>query len=383
VRIAFLGLRAIGPDSTGTGGVEKAVEHLSAHLAARGHEVTVFCRARYNPKRVRSVQGVRLVNLPALYTKHLEAFTHSLLAALVSCAGYDVVHVNATGPSMLSFIPRLAGRRVVVTVHGLDWKREKWTGFARRALRVGERTAIHFPHRTIVVSRFLRQYYERRYGRRTIYIPNGVPPAVCRPVDRLRRFGVRGGDYLLYLGRLVPEKGAHLLIEAFRSLNAEHRLLIVGGGTHTEDYVARLRALSGGDPRIVFTGPLYGEEKDEAYTNALCLVLPSTLEGMPIVLLEGLGCGCPTICSDIPENLEVIWPMKTEDGATPAPVCPYGYTFQSESAEDLRARIAYVLEHREEAAAKAREARSYVNDTFSWERIAEETEQVYASVLKR
>ncbi|MBN1269174.1 MAG: glycosyltransferase family 4 protein [Kiritimatiellae bacterium] len=366
----MLGLRAIGQ---GAGGVEKAVEELSARLAGLGHDVTVFCRARYNPTAQTSYRGVRLVNLPAFYTKHLEAISHTFLAVWHTLRGYDIVHIHATGPSLLAFIPRLAGGKVVVTVHGLDWKREKWRGPAKAVLRMGVWTAVHFAHRTIVVSRCLQDFYRERYGRETVYIPNGVTPPTRRPVDRIRRFGVSGGDYILYLGRLVPEKGCHLLIEAFRQLDTKHKLLIVGDTSHSDDYVAQLRAAASGDDRIVFTGALYGEDKDEAFSNASLFVLPSTLEGMPIVLLEALSYGCPVLCSNIPENLEIVQSEKDAE--------PYGAVFASGSADDLQARLTALLAEPDVARRAAARAQGYVQGAFSWSGITLQTENLYRSLV--
>jgi glycosyltransferase involved in cell wall biosynthesis len=365
----MLGLRAIGQ---GSGGVEKAVEELSVRLTARGHEVTVFCRKRYNPGNATSYQGVHLVNLPAVYTKHLEAISHTALAACRVLRGFDVVHIHATGPSMLSFIPRLARRKVVVTVHRLDWKSEKWRGLAKPILRLGAWTAIHFPHKTIVVSRQLERHYAEQHGRETVYIPNGVSPGARRPVQALRRLGVTGDDYILYLGRLVPEKGCHLLIDALRQLDTKKKLLVVGETSHSDAYVDRLRSMAEGDNRVVFAGALYGDEKDEAYSNATCLVFPSTLEGMPIVLLEAMSYGCPVLCSDIPENLEVV---------KPGPHADFAATFQSGSTDDLAGRLQDLLANADRARQMADDAQAYVGRAFTWDAAATETERLYESLL--
>ena len=367
----MLGLRAIGQ---GSGGVEKAVEEISLRLAARGHAVTVFCRARYNPGGAGEYRGVRLVNLPAIYSKHLEAISHTFLAATRVWRGYDIVHIHATGPSLLAFLPRLAGRKTVVTVHGLDYRREKWRGAAKLILRLGAWTAIHFPHRTIVVSRELRRQYEQVYRRRTVYIPNGITPTERRPLDRLRRFGVQGQDYLLYLGRLVPEKGAHLLLEAYRRVSSPLKLLIVGGGSHSDEYVRRIEELAAADSRVVMTGPLYGEEKDEAYSNALGLVFPSTMEGMPLVLLEAMSFGCPVLCSDIPENLEIVRPDEPGNGNYAA-ICAAG------SVEALRDGLRGFLESPEPRAARAGAGARYVAQNFNWDHVTDQTEAVYGDLL--
>ena len=385
LKIAFLGLRAIGQapggdtrhgatNTTGLNisGVERAVEELSTRLAGRGHDVTVFCRRRYNQRRLTSFQGVSLIDLPAVYTKHFEAISHTALASLRVLAGYDIVHYHATGPSLVSFLPRLTGRGVVATVHGLDWQREKWRGAAKLILRAGAWTAVHFPHRTIVVSQSLQRRYAADYRRPTVFIPNGVPRATPRPIDALRRFGVSGNDYALFLGRIVPEKGCHFLIDAFRQLKTDQKLLIAGASSYTDDYFARLQAAASGDPRIVFTGPLYGPDKDEAFSNARCVVQPSTLEGMPIVLLEALSYGRTVLCSDIPENAEVL--RAGEDRTS-----PYGFLFKSTSVDDLRAKLEDILGgHRGDEPGRA--GRLYVEAEYSWDRITEQTENVYRSV---
>jgi glycosyltransferase involved in cell wall biosynthesis len=367
MNIAMYGLRAIGQ---GSGGVEKAVEELGVRLVPRGHRVTVFCRRRYNFVRVKEYRGVRLVNLPALYTKHLEAITHSMLAAFCSTKGFDLVHVHAVGPSLTSFIPRMAGRRVVVTVHAMDWLRDKWGALAKCALALGARAAVTFPHRTIVVSKRLQEFFWSSFHRETIYIPNGVPPMVRRPLNRLRRWGLKGNDYLLFLGRLVPEKGCHLLLDAFQRSNLSCRLLIVGDATHTTDYLDGLRQKAQGDPRIMFAGALFGEDKEEAYSNALGLVFPSMLEGMPIVLLEALAIGCPVLCSDIPENMEIVSPP----GASPissAVVCPVRETDRFVSA------LVRFVEEADTLRSRALNESPRIAARYDWDHIVDQTEQVY------
>ena len=369
MKIAMYGLRAIGQ---GSGGVEKAVEELSTRLAQRGHDVTVFCRARYNKGAPQEYRGVRLINLPTIYTKHLEAIVHSFLAALASMQGYDIVHVHAVGPALTSFLPRWGGRRVVATVHAMDWRREKWSAVARGVLALGARAAVSFPYKTIVVSKRLQQYFLTELHRTTIFIPNGVTPGTPRPMNRLRRFGVKGNDYLLFLGRLVPEKGCHLLIEAFRKTNLSVRLLIAGDTTHTDDYLASLRRLADDDPRIVFTGALFGEEKDEAYSNAIGLVFPSLLEGMPIVLLEALTIGCPVLCSDIPENLEVICPEETPPAAGVK-------NLPAHSPSEWPPLLGDFVRQATELRQKAVSAASYFVARYDWKNIIQQTEEVYYS----
>jgi glycosyltransferase involved in cell wall biosynthesis len=269
----------------------------------------------------------------------------------------------------------MLGRKVVVTVHGLDWKREKWGRFARIALRMGSRAAVTFPNETVVVSRTLQKYYTAAFNRSTTYIPNGVTLPQPGPSPVLERFGLAPEDYILFLSRLVPEKGCHTLIKAFRGLDTGKKLVIVGDQSHSEAYAASLRDLAQGDDRIVFTGPLFGDDKNAIYRSARFFVLPSTIEGMALVMLEAMSFAKCCLCSDIDENLELISPQ--------APVAAtddtYGFRFACENAEDLRRKMDWLLQN--PAAAQHVGLRAYerVATEFDWERIA----QQYLAVFER
>lgn len=373
MKIAMLGLRALGDCS---GGVETHVQELATRMARAGHEVTVFCRTRYNTITTPIHHGVRLENRPCIATKHLEAITHTALVLPSVLAGYDVVHFHATGPSLLCWVPRLAGRRVIVTVHGLDFERAKWGGLATRVLKAGAWTAAHCPHRTIVVSHKLRQYYRQRHGKDTVHIPNGVNQPRRRPLEALARFGLAPEGYILSLGRLVPEKGVHTLIEAFRPLQTPLKLLIAGASSHSDGYRDRLLDLAGGDPRIIFAGPLHGQDKDEAFSNARLFVLPSELEGMPIVLLEAMSYGCPVLTSSIEECLEV---FRLDDagrqGAQP-PDWHLGAAFRTADPVALGAVLAQALHH-DGLGDMGRRGRGYVLRHYDWDAITQATLNVY------
>lgn len=370
MKIAFIGLRAIGPSAAG--GIEKAIEELSTRLVKLGHEVTVFTRARYDDHGQTDFQGVTLKKLPAIYTKHLEAISNTVVAVLCAIRGFEVVHVNATGPALLSFIPRLFGRKVVVTVHGLDWKREKWGGFARFWLKLGAWAAVAFPHRTTVVSRTLKEHYRAEFGRQVDYIPNGVTLPDAESLRLLDNpLGLGKGSYILFLSRLVPEKGCHTLIAAFRRLVTDMKLVIVGPPTHSEEYAARLRQLADGDPRIIFAGPQFGPQKDALFRDAYLFVLPSTIEGMAIVLLEAMSFGVGCLCSDIPENLEVV---ETASGNMVAA------SFSTDDTEDLTRELDRLLGHPELVTRLGERAREHVTASFNWDVIARQYDKAYRSI---
>lgn len=370
MRIAFIGLRAIGPSVAG--GIEKAVEELSTRLVELGHEVTVFTRARYDQHDGADFQGVRLRRLPAVYTKHLEAISNTLAAVSHALRGYDIIHINATGPALLAFLPRLFGRKVVVTVHGLDWKREKWGGFAKIWLRIGAWAAATFPSRTTVVSKTLRQHYRDAYGKEVDYIPNGV---VLPDLDQLPEarspLDLRKGEFVLFLSRLVPEKGCHTLISAFRQVDTDKKLVIAGPPSHSEEYASSLRLLADGDPRIVFVGPQFGPQKDALFRDAYAFVLPSTIEGMALVLLEAMSFGKGCLCSDIPENLEVV------DASTDGASRWVAARFRTGDVADLRAQLDRLLKQPALVEQLGRNAREHVARSFNWDRIVRQYDRMY------
>jgi glycosyltransferase involved in cell wall biosynthesis len=393
MRIAIIGLRTIGP--TALGGIEKVIEELSTRYVESGHEVTVFVRARYAQDAGENFKGVHLKALPAIYTKHLEAITNTVAAILYTLRGYDIVHINALGPALLSFIPRLFGQNVVVTVHGQDWKREKWGKFARWVLRIGEKAAVTFPQRTVVVSKTLKIYEKEKFGKDVIFIPNGVTLPVVPPTDNANELGLGKDDYILFMSRLVPEKGCHDLIKAFRQLKTNKKLVIAGAPSHSEDYANQLLELARGDDRIIFPGPLYEEKKDEIFRNAYFFVLPSSIEGMAIVLLEAMSYGRCCLCSDIEENLEVIFPSVTseeaiikneqyvaDEGASVVDDM-FGTCFRAGNVNDLMHKLDFLIRHPEVVGGLGQRAHVQAADRHNWDRIAQEYLVVYQDLLQK
>lgn len=393
MRIAVIGLRTIGP--TALGGIESVIEQLSTRFVKSGHHVTVFVRARYAQDVGDSFQGVHLKALPAIYTKHLEAISNTVVAILYVLRGYDIVHINALGPALLSFVPRLFFRKVVVTVHGQDWKREKWGKFAKLVLRIGERAAVRFPQRTVVVSQTLKRYEEQKFGKEVTFIPNGVVLPAAQAVDLNNDLGLQKGEFILFLGRLVPEKGCHILIKAFRQSKTDKKLVIAGAPSHSGDYADHLKDMARGDERIIFTGPLYAERKEAAYRNAYLFVLPSSIEGMAIVLLEAMSYGKCCLCSDIEENLEVIFPSVSceqaiasneqyvaSDGQIPIEDM-FGTCFRSGDVDDLLRKIDFLVRHPELVTRLGQLARQQVAERHNWDRIAEEYLAVFQNLLTK
>ncbi|MEW6019093.1 MAG: glycosyltransferase family 4 protein [Pseudomonadota bacterium] len=367
MRIAVLGTKGI---PARFGGIERHCDELYPRLAARGHDVTVFVRPWFTERRG-DYRGVRLKPAPTVNAKGLDAFIHTAAGSVMALASdYDIVHYHGIGPSLFTFMPKLRRSHPVATVHALDWQRAKWGRGARAVLKAGERAAARFPDRTIVVSRELQAYFRERYGREAVYIPNGValtePPASSKLIEDL---GIEPGRYILFLGRLVPEKGCHDLIEAYRRSGIEMPLVIAGGSSHSDDYVESLKRQAAGAGRVIFTGNVEGELLRELSGHAALFVLPSMLEGLPIAVLEMLALGVPVLASDIGPSREAL-----QDGR-------FGEMYRAGDIAGLERALDWSLGHRDELKERALEGRKHVRSENDWDRIAEKTEAVYKEVL--
>jgi glycosyltransferase involved in cell wall biosynthesis len=361
MKIAMIGQKGLPATY---GGIERHVEEIASRLVQRGHEVTVYCRYDYTPEDT-FFKGIRLIRRPSINTKHLGTATHvsaSTFDALFR--DYDVVHFHALGPSVFSGFPRLRGAATVVTVHGLDWQREKWGRMVSWLLKRCEYPAVHFPSSTVVVSHTLQRYFREHHGRETVYVPNGTSLFEMRPASNIDRFGLEAGKYILFVGRLVPEKGVHYLAEAYQGVNTDMKLAIAGGYAFAQEYQEKIQSYE--SDRIRLLGYVFGEALAELWSNAYLVVLPSTLEGLSIALLEALSYGRCVLISDIPENLEV------------AGDC--AMSFQSRDVEDLRGKMQQLIDNPDMVRAYEAKARRHVEDHFSWDRVVDSLEKLYLTL---
>lgn len=355
------------------GGVEIVVEELCSRMVAQGHNVTCYNRgghhvsgSEYDSKRLKEYKGIRLKTVPTIEKKGLAAVSSSFFAAVCCAFGkYDVVHIHAEGPAFFCWLPKLFHKRVIVTVHGIDWQREKWkSGFGSKFIHKGEKNAVKYSDEIIVLSKGVQDYFEKIYGRKTVFIPNGVSNHIERKPQIIKnKFGLDKDEYILFLGRLVPEKGIKYLIEAFKQVDTEKKLIIAGGSSDTSEFENEMKELAKEDKRILFTGFVQGQELEELYSNAYVYVLPSDLEGMPLSLLEAMSYGNCCLTSNIPECAEVV-----EDKAL---------IFKKADVKDLQSKLQDACDHSEKVDAHKKQATDFICKKYNWDEVVKETMKLY------
>ncbi len=374
MRIAMLGHKRI---PSREGGIEIVVEELAWRMAKLGYDVTCYNRRGHHvagsafdgEKACGVYRGIRLKTVATIDIKGAAAFTSSAMAAFKAAFGpYDIVHFHAEGPCAMMWLPKLTGKRCIATIHGLDWSRSKWkSGFGAKYIKLGERSAVRFADEIIVLSSNVQEYFLREYGRKTEMIPNGVTRPEPLPAKQITAaYGLLGGDYILFLGRIVPEKGVRLLLEAFGGVKTSKKLVIAGGASDTGDFVRELKQIAETDRRVVFAGFVQGSILAELYSNAYIYTLPSELEGMPLSLLEAMSYGNCCMVSDIPECTEVV-----EDKAV---ICRKG------SVESIRACLQYLCDHAEAVEACRRRAADFICEKYNWDRTVDRTLALYKGI---
>jgi glycosyltransferase involved in cell wall biosynthesis len=354
------------------GGVEIVVEELSTRMVNAGHKVTCLNRAgkhvsgkEFGAASLSEYKGVRIRKVLTLDKKGLAAMSASLTGAVVAAFGrYDVVHFHAEGPCAMLWLPKLFGKRCVATIHGLDHQRAKWGRFARAYIMLGEKCAAKFADEIIVLSKGVQQYFRDTYGRETVFIPNGVSKPEIREAKEITDcFGLEKDSYILFLGRLVPEKGIHYLIEAYRNTKTDKKLVIAGGSSDSSDYEQKLREMAEGNENILFTDFVQGRILEELYSNAYVYVLPSDVEGMPLSLLEAMSYGNCCLTSDIPECAEVVQ--------------AHGVTFAKADTQKLTAELQQLCNEPETVQMYKKTACDFICGKYNWDDVTERTMECY------
>lgn len=369
LNIAMLGHKRI---PSREGGIEIVVEELSTRMVKLGHQVTCFNRkghhvsgSQFDGGHLSEYKGVKLKPVWTLDKKGLAAMTSSLSAAIKATFGnYDVVHFHAEGPCAMLWLPKLFGKRCIATIHGIDWQRAKWGGFASKYIKFGEKVAAKYADEIIVLSEGVQKYFIDTYNRKTVFIPNGVNRPVIREPKLIKeKFGLDKDSYILFLGRLVPEKGISYLIEAFKQINTDKKLVIAGGSSDTDEFLYELKKLAKDDERILFTGFVQGQLLEELYSNAYVYALPSDLEGMPLSLLEAMSYGNCCVVSDISECAEVV-----EDKAV---------VFPKSNVEQLKEKLQDLCDHPEIVQSYKNSASDFICQKYNWDDVVNRTVVLY------
>lgn len=369
LNIAILGHKRI---PSREGGIEIVVEELSARMVKQGYQVTCYNRGghhvsgkEFDIDKLNEYKGIKLKTVFTLNIKGLAAMTASVTGALCVAFGkYDVVHFHAEGPCAMLWLPKLFGKRCIATIHGLDHRRAKWGRFASAYIMMGEKCAVKYADEIIVLSKGVQDYFWETYQRKTRFIPNGVNRPTIRMADEInKKFGLEKDSYLLFLGRIVPEKGIQYLVKAFRGVRTDKKLVIAGGSSNTDDFMQELKKLAKGDDRIMFTGFVQGKVLDELYSNAYVYTLPSDLEGMPLSLLEGMSYGNCCLVSDIEECASVV-----EDKAI---------LFKKSDVNDLKENLQKICDDMNLVRKYKMEAADYICKKYNWNDIVRKTIELY------
>ena len=359
------------------GGVEVVVEELSTRLVKDAYQVDVYNRKGKNVqdknvdrenKKLKEYKGVRIITVPTINKKGIDALIYSILATIRALFGhYDIIHYHAEGSCAMLWLPHLFGIHTVATIHGLDWQRSKWGGIASSYIKFGEKIAAKYADEIIVLSKNVQRYFKNTYNRETNFIPNGVnKPTIRKPNIIKEKYGLYKDSYILFLARIVPEKGLNYLIEAYKQIDTDKRLVIAGGASHTNDYLNKIKEMVKDDKRIIMTGFVQGNELEELYSNCYLYCLPSDVEGMPLSLLEAMSYGCYCLVSDIEENVQVI-----EKNAI---------TFKKGNINSLKNALSNMLQNRGKAKL---EISKYILKKYSWDKTKNEIENVYIKIKEK
>jgi glycosyltransferase involved in cell wall biosynthesis len=369
LKIAMIGHKRI---PSREGGIEIVVEELSTRMVQLGHQVTCYNRGghhvggkEFDTDKINEYKGIRLKQMFTINRRGLAAMSSSFFGAIWAAFGnYDVVHFHAEGPCAMLWLPKLCGKRCIATIHGLDHQRSKWGKFASTYIMLGEKCAVKYADEMIVLSEGVQNYFDKNYGRKTKFIPNGVNKSIIRAADLIKKhYGLEKNGYFLFLARLVPEKGAQYLIEAFRQVQTDKKLVIAGGASDTGDFLVLLKEMAKGDDRITFTGFVQGQILDELYSNAYVYVLPSDLEGMPLSLLEAMSYGNCVLGSDIQEITEVV-----EDKAV---------LFNKGNVADLKQKLQWLADNPNAVKEYKGIASDFICEKYKWDNIVTGTLGLY------
>lgn len=370
LKVAMIGHKRI---PSREGGVEIVVEELSTRMVKKGMEVTCYNRKGKHAldksqkvNHIKEYKGVKLKSVLTIDVKGLAAMTSSFFGAIkILFSKNNIVHFHAEGPcAMIPIIKFFSKKKIIATIHGLDWQRAKWGGFATKYIKFGEKMAAKYADEIIVLSENVKNYFKDTYNRETNFIPNGVNKPEIKNANIIKeKFNLNKDSYILFLGRIVPEKGIHYLVEAYNKIRVNKKLVIAGGSSDTDTYFNELKEKSKDNKNIIFTGFVQGEELEELYSNAYIYVLPSDLEGMPLSLLEAMSYKNCCLTSDIPECKTVM-----DDK---------GVTFKKSDINDLKEKLQYLVDNVDKVSEYKKQAQEYILKKYNWDDVVDKTIKLY------
>lgn len=366
MKIAILGTRGIPANY---GGFETFAEELSVRLAARGHDVTVYCRDSNYEEDFPEYRGVKRVTLGSIHTKHLDTLSATLFSTLHYCkAGGDIAYYCNSANAIFTWMPRLRGAKVMLNTDGKEWERAKW-GFAGKTwYRWSERVATWFPHLLVSDSRVIQQYYKDHFNTDSAFVAYGAD-IVERGTGKelIGDLGIKPEKYFLYVSRLEPENNPHLVVEAFEQANTDMKLMMVGSAPFAEEYIRKLKSTK--DERIIFPGALYGDTYAALRANAYVYINAMEVGGTHPAILEAMGAGNCVLVSDISYNTEA--------------VADAGVNFRNKDAGDLRDKMQWLVDHPEEVTAFRSRAVARIRDEYNWEKVVDEYEEIFERLLSK
>ena len=374
MKVAMIGHKVV---PSRRGGIENVLTCLCPLLADKDIDVTCYNRSsdKVENEFVSMVENnkfgkITLKNAWTINKKGLSAMVASFTAAIsASFSDYDIIHFHAEGPCAAMPLPKLFGKKLVATVHGLDWQREKWgNSFASKYIKFGERVMVKCADEIIVLSQSAKEYFKETYGRETVLIHNGINRPSKKEADIItKKYGLNKNEYICLVSRLTAEKGVHYLLDAFNRIKTDKKLVIAGDTSDTDQYVAMLKEMAKDNPNIIFTGFVSGDVLKEIYSNAYLVTLPSDIEGMSLSLLEALAFGNAVLCSDIPENT-----LVTEDRAM---------LIEKSNVDDLTSKLQEMCDNEALVTNLKQGVDDFILGKYSWLDVATETATLYKKVL--
>ncbi len=365
MKLAIIGIRGIPANY---GGFETFAEELAPRLVKRGHEVTVYGRSNTIKYDGRFYKGVRLVILPTIPHKYFDTVAHTFLCTLHALKQrYDAILMCNSANAYCAYIPRLVGTPVAINVDGLEWKRSKWNRLGQWFYLLSEWLATVTATEIVTDAREIEKYYLEKFNKRSTFIPYGAPIEKVKTNEVLRQFNLEPGRYVLYVSRLEPENNAHLVVKAFEKVKTELKCVIVGDAPYNGEYIQNLKSTK--DPRIVFTGYVFGQGYRELQSNAYFYVQGTEVGGTHPALLEGMGHGNCVLANDVPEHREALGDA--------------GVYFSTKKNGELAEKMQYLLDHPEVVASSGQKAVERIKQHYTWDKVADAYEVLFKKLAKK